>query len=553
MFCYQCDQTTRNASGIGCAGPSGVCGKDAPTSDLQDLLIHQIKGIAQYATRARGLGWADPEVDRFILYGLFTTLTNVNFNTSRFGKLIREAAEVRDRVRAAYVAAAARNGLTPEVLEGPAAFTPAESLDDVVAQAAVGTVRSGEEAVGADVVGLRSLILYGMKGVAAYAYHARMLGQQRDSVDSRVEALLDYLAGNPADIGDLLEHALEVGRLNLDVMEMLDAANTGTFGAQEITRVRVSPVKGKAILVSGHDMHDLHLLLEQTRDMGINVYTHGELLPAHAYPKLKAYPHLVGNYGGAWQDQQAEFANFPGPVIVTSNCIIEPDRSYRNRVFTTGPVGWPGVRHLEGGDFSAVIQAARATPGFADDAPEKFITVGFARHTLLGVADQVIDAVKSGAIRHFFLVGGCDGPSPKRQYFTDVAKAAPDDTVILTLGCGKYRVNREEYGAIGGIPRLLDVGQCNDAHSAIQVAGALAQAFGCAVTDLPLSYMISWLEQKATAIFLSMLALGIKGIHLGPTLPAYLTPNLLAVLQERYDVRPIGDARADVAAALKAA
>jgi len=519
----------------------------------QDLLIYQIKGIAQYAKRARALGWTDPAVDRFMLYGLFTTLTNVNFNTARFGKLIQEAAATRDRVRDAYVAAARSKGQAPETLEGPASFVPAASLDAVLEQAALGGVKVGEGEVGEDANGLRVLILYGMKGVAAYAYHARMLGQQRDSVDAKAEDLLDYLASNPADIGDLLEHALEVGRLNLEVMEMLDAANTGTFGAQQITQVRTTPVKGKAILVSGHDLHDLQLLLEQTQGLGINVYTHGEMLPAHAYPKLKAYPHLVGNYGGAWQDQQAEFANFPGPVIVTSNCIIEPDRSYKNRVFTTGPVGWPGVRHIEGGDFSAVIQAAKATPGFGEDAPEKFITVGFGRHTLMGVADQVAGAVKSGAIRHFFLVGGCDGASPKRQYFTDVAKEAPSDSVILTLGCGKYRVNREEYGDIGGIPRLLDVGQCNDAHSAIQIAGALAKAFDCGLNDLPLSYMISWMEQKATAIFLSMLALDLKGIHLGPTLPGYLTPNLIAVLQERYDVRPIGDARADVAAALQAA
>lgn len=553
MFCYQCDQTTRNDNGIGCTGPQGVCGKDEPTSDLQDLLIYQLKGIAQYAKRARALGWADPAVDRFILYGLFTTLTNVNFNTARFGKLIQEAAATRDRVRDAYVAAARSKGLTPETLEGPANFVPADSLDAVLEQAALGGVKAGEDEVGEDANGLRMLILYGMKGVAAYAYHARMLGQQRDTVDAKVEDLLDYLASNPADIGDLLEHALEVGRLNLDVMEMLDAGNTGAFGAQQITQVRTTPFKGKAILVSGHDMHDLQLLLEQTQGLGIHVYTHGEMLPAHAYPKLKVFPHLVGNYGGAWQDQQSEFANFPGPIIVTSNCIIEPDRSYKNRVFTTGPVGWPGVRHIEGGDFSAVIQAAKATPGFSDDGAEKFITVGFGRHTLMGVADQVVDAVKSGAIRHFFLVGGCDGASPKRQYFTDVAKEAPSDSVILTLGCGKYRVNREEYGDIGGIPRLLDVGQCNDAHSAIQIAGALAKAFDCSVNDLPLSYMISWMEQKATAIFLSMLALDLKGIHLGPTLPGYLTPNLIAVLQARYDVRPIGDARADVAAALQAA
>ncbi|MGC9217413.1 hydroxylamine reductase [Acidithiobacillus sp.] len=548
MFCYQCEQTTRSSTDIGCAAAPGSCGKDESTADLQDLLIYQVKGIAQYAHRARPLDVVDPDTDAFILYALFTTLTNVNFNAARFGQMIQEAAKRRDQLRARYEEAARQRGQTPETLSGPAAFQPADGLEQMMEQASLASVKAGEDDLGADIVGLRALILYGMKGVAAYAYHARMLGYQSDTVDAEVEAMLDYLAGSPTDMEDLLEHALAVGQLNLQVMELLDAANTGSFGAQEISSVRITPVKGKAILVSGHDLHDLKLILEQTKDQGINVYTHGEMLPAHAYPKLKAYPHLVANWGGAWQDQQREFADFPGPVVVTSNCLIEPGRNYKNRIFSTGPVGWPGVRHIDNGNFTPVIQAAKALPGFAADTEEKRITIGFGRHTLLGVADKVVEAVKNGDIRHFFLVGGCDGVSPARHYFTDVADHAPQDTVIMTLGCGKFRFNKHEFGDIGGIPRLLDVGQCNDAHSAIQVAGALAEAFGCGVNDLPLSLMISWFEQKATAVLLSLLALGIKGIYWGPTLPGYMTPKLVQTFQDRFDLKLVGDAQADIRA-----
>ena len=553
MFCYQCEQTTRTENGDGCTTDQGVCGKDSTTADLQDLLVYAIKGIGQYATRARDLGKTDKEADAFILYGLFTTLTNVNFNASRFVSLITEAVEIRDRVKALYESAAKEQGKTPDVLQGAASFTPADNQDDLLEQAKWGAILEGKDVVGDDIVGLRAMILYGLKGVAAYAYHAYVLGYEDDDVYARLEKVIDLIASNPTDAGVLLEGNLEVGAINLKVMELLDAANTGKFGAQEPAQARMTPIKGKAILISGHDMNDLEALLEQTKDKGINVYTHGELLPAHAYPKLRAYPHLVGNYGGAWQNQNEDFAAFPGPIIMTSNCLIEPSPSYRQRIFTAGPVGWQGVRHIENENFAPVIQAALALPGFKEDAPEKFVTVGFGRHAVLAVADKVIDAVKSGDIKHFFLIGGCDGAAPGRNYYTDVAEQAPNDSVIMTLGCGKYRFHDKEFGDIGGIPRLLDIGQCNDAYSAIQIASALADAFDCGVNDLPLTLMISWFEQKAVAVLLSLLSLNIQGIHLGPTLPAFITPAVLDILVEKFDIKANGEPADDLAAALKIA
>jgi hydroxylamine reductase len=550
MFCYQCEQTTRSDSGNGCAGAKGVCGKDPVTADLQDLLIHGVKGIAQYARRARALGVRDPEADGFLLYAMFTTLTNVNFNPARFVNLIQEAARHRDRVKTRYEEAARGRGLAPETPAGPAAWQPAEDMEGLLVQAAAAPVDAGRAEVGEDIVGLRAMVLYGLKGVAAYAHHAHVLGYENDEVYAGFEAALDFLADEPADAEALLSQALAVGQLNLKVLELLDAANTGSFGQQEPATVRMTPVKGKAILVSGHDLGDLAALLEQTKDKGIHVYTHGEMLPAHAYPRLRAYPHLAGNYGSAWQEQTREFAEFPGPILMTSNCLVEPQPRYRQRIFTSGPVGWPGVRHIANRDFSQLIGAALALPGFQEDAPEETVTVGFGRTTVLGVADKVIDAVKSGAIRHFFLIGGCDGAAPGRNYYTDLADQAPQDSVILTLGCGKYRFNRHQFGDIGGIPRLLDIGQCNDSYSAIKIAGALAEAFNCGVNDLPLSLMVSWFEQKAVAVLLTLLSLGIRGIRLGPSLPAFLTPALLEQLSARFDLKPATTAEADLAAAL---
>lgn len=554
MLCYQCEQTQRTPSFAGCASERGACGKDAVTSDLQDILIYQIQGIAQYAQLARGVGAVvDKKVDDFIQYGFFTTLTNVNFNATRFVNMIQQAANVRNEVKAQYEAAAAARGIAVQQPAGAAQFQPAATMDAILQQKAVAAVNHNQAIVGADVIGLRMLILYGMKGVCAYSHHARVLGFYDDGVDAEIERILAYLATDPADMEALLAQSLAVGQVNLQVMELLDRANNETFGHQEISQVRVTPVAGKAILISGHDLHDLDQLLQQTAGTGVNVYTHGEMLPAHAYPGLKKYPHLVGNYGGAWQDQQAEFAAFPGAILMTSNCLIEPDRSYRQRIFTTGPVGWAGVRHIDNGDFRFVIQAAKALPGFKEDAQTKTITTGFGHHTVLGVADKVVDAVKAGAIQHFFVIGGCDGAKLGRNYYTELASQTPDNTVMLTLGCAKYRFNKQAFGDIGGIPRLLDLGQCNDAHSALKIAGALANAFGCGVNDLPLSLMISWFEQKATAVLLSLLVVGVKGIHLGPSLPAYLTPNLLAVLQKRFDLRVNDTAEADLKKALQRA
>ncbi|MBN3781062.1 hydroxylamine reductase [Burkholderia sp. Ac-20345] len=550
MFCYQCEQTARTGARPGCASAKGNCGKDATTADLQDLLVHAVKGIAQYGAIARAMGAPDRDADRFVLYAMFTTLTNVNFHAARFVALLREAAQTRDRVKAACEASARAAGTVVRAQHGPAMWQPADDLAGLLEQAASVGVDNGLDKVGADIVGLRALVLYGLKGVCAYAHHARVLGYERDDIYEGIEAALAFLARDPSDVNALLTQALDLGRLNLTVMELLDSANTGRFGAQQPTAVRVSPVAGKSILVSGHDLGDLHALLEQTAGTGIHVYTHGEMLPAHAYPALKAFPHLVGNYGGAWQDQQSDFAHFPGPILMTSNCIIEPMPLYRQRIFTTGPVGWPGVRHLEHHDFSTLIRAAQALPGFPATAPEETITVGFGRHAVLGVADKVIDAVKAGQIRHFFLIGGCDGAAPGRNYYTDFAEQAPDDTVVMTLGCNKYRFNRHAFGDIGGIPRLLDVGQCNDSYSAIRIATALADAFECGVNDLPLSLVISWFEQKAAAVLLTLLALGLRNIRLGPTLPAFVTPGVLAVLVEQFGIQPIGDAGTDLAASL---
>lgn len=552
MFCYQCEQTSRNDGALGCASSIGNCGKTEQTSDLQDLLIYAVKGIAQYDKRARELGAGDDAAAAFILKAMFTTLTNVNFNPANFTQMLQEAAEIRSRVKKAYENAAAAKAVAVETLSGPAAWEIPSEINELMAQSAMASVKKGEAEVGEDVIGLRALILYGAKGVCAYAYHALMLGQEKSDVYAGIEDALDFLANEPTDVDELVGKALALGHTNLTVMEMLDAGNTGNFGTPEPSSVLISPVEGKAILVSGHDMVDLEALLKQTEGTGINVYTHGEMLPAHSYPELKKYKHLAGNYGGAWQDQQTEFADFPGPILMTSNCIIEPAASYRRRIFTAGPVGWPGLRHIENHDYSVLIQAANAMPGFAADSEEKSITIGFGRDAVLGVADKVIDAVKSGDIKHFFLVGGCDGADTGRNYYSDLVEQTPSDTIIMTLGCAKYRFNKQDLGDIGGIPRLLDMGQCNDSYSAIQVAVALADAFECDVNDLPLSLFISWFEQKAAAVLLTLLALNIKGIHLGPTLPAFITPAVLDVLVEAFDIKANGSPEADLAEALAA-
>ena len=553
MFCYQCEQTARTDDIVGCATAKGNCGKDAQTSDLQDLLIYAIKGVAQYAKEARRLGVADNGAGRFMMRGMFATLTNVNFVPARISALITEAGTIRNRLQSAVEKAAAEKGEAAPVLDGPATWRIPENPSELLAQAEMAAVRAGEQDVGEDVIGLRALLLYGMKGICAYGFHAQVLDQETDEIFEGIEDLLAYLATDPTDPAELTAKALEGGQVNFKIMEILDKGAREKFGIPEPTEVRMNPIAGKCILVSGHDMVDLKAILEQTEGTGINVYTHGEMLPSHAYPELKKFKHLAGNYGTAWQEQQREFSDFPGPILMTSNCLIEPQPAYRGRIFTTGPVGWPGVRHIEGFDFSMLIQAAKALPGFAEDWEQKTAMVGFGRESILGVADTVIDAVKQGAIKHFFLVGGCDGSLPGRSYYTDFVEQTPDDTVVLTLGCGKYRFNHLDLGDIGGIPRLLDVGQCNDSYSAIQVAVALSKAFDCDINDLPLTLNISWFEQKAAAVLLTLLALNVKGIRLGPTLPAFLTPAVVNTLVETFDVCTITTPEADLAESLKLA
>ncbi len=538
MFCYQCEQT---AMGTGCA-KSGVCGKKPDVADLQDLLVEAAMGVAWHAARRAASGDVDREAGRFVVEALFTTVTNVNFTPETLREKIARGIALRDTLGSEDKS----GGATPPA----ATFAPGQTAESMLAAAARCGVLQRREAMGDDRAGVLDMLLYGLKGAAAYADHAMRLGKEDDAVYKSFFDMLAFAATAPESLDELLAAALKAGELNLRVMELLDEANTSAYGHPVPTKVRVTPVKGKAILVTGHDLRDLHDVLVATEGKGVNVYTHGEMLPCHGYPELKKFPHLAGNFGGAWQEQQREFMDFPGAILFTTNCLMPPKAEYADRVFTTGLVSFPGVKHVENGKFGAVIDAALAAPGFAEDAPEKTITVGFGRNAVLGVADRVIAAVKSGAIKRFFLIGGCDGAKPGRNYYTEFAEKAPKDTVILTLACGKYRFNKMDFGDIGGIPRLLDVGQCNDAYSAVQIALALAKAFGCGVNDLPLSFILSWYEQKAVAVLLTLLSLGIRNIHLGPTLPAFVTPAVLGVLAEKFAIRPTTTADADLAAAL---
>jgi hydroxylamine reductase len=546
MFCYQCEQTSK---GTGCAEFS-VCGKDEESAVLQDLLVHAAKGVAQYAHRARALGATDAEVNALTLDALFSTVTNVNFDPLRLQTLLQHAAQARDKAKHLYETASRKAGQEPERIIGPATWAPADSLSGLVRQGELVSILSRRDKFGPDVTGLQELLVYGVKGTAAYAHHAKVLGHESDDVYAFFHEALSYLSEETTTVDNLLGLCLRCGEVNLKVMEMLDTAHTSAYGHPRPTPVRVEPLEGKAILVSGHDLKDLEELLRQTEGKGINVYTHGEMLPAHGYPRLKAYPHLAGNYGGAWQDQKQEFAAFPGAILMTTNCIQEPRDSYKQRIFTSGLVAWPGVRHIANRDFTPVIEAALAAPGFAAEGPDNSILVGFGHDAVMSVAGQVIDAVKSGAIKRFFLIGGCDGAKTGRDYYTDLAQAVPKDSVILTLACGKYRFNKLDFGAIGGIPRLLDIGQCNDAYSAIKIAGALAGAFNCGVNDLPLSLVLSWHEQKAVCILLTLLHLGIKNIRLGPSLPAFVTPPVLKVLSEKFNLMPITTVEKDLNAIL---
>jgi hydroxylamine reductase len=535
MFCYQCEQT---AKGVGCT-IMGVCGKDARTAALQDLLVYAIKGLAMYAHRLRQLGVKDHEADVFTLEALFSAVTNVNFDPERLAAMLRRVPWIRERLKAAYEQAAKKAGQMPESLDGPAAWKPAADLDSLVKQGEGVGIVTRKQALGDDITGLQELLTYGLKGMAAYADHAQILGQEDDEVYAFFYKALDYLTRAEQSADELTTLALACGEMNLRVMGLLDAANTGAYGHPVPTRVRVEPLKGRAVLISGHDLKDLEELLVQTEGKGINVYTHGEMLPAHGYPKLKAYKHLVGNYGGAWQEQRKEFEAFPGAILMTTNCIQAPKDSYKARIFTSGLVAWPGVTHIHDRNFAPVIDAALAAEGFKEDGSDQTILVGFGHEAVLGVADKVIEAVKAGKIKHFFLIGGCDGAKPGRSYYTDLAQAVPNDSVILTLACGKYRFNKLDFGEVAGIPRLLDIGQCNDAYSAIRIAVALASAFETDVNGLPLSLVLSWYEQKAVVILLTLLHLGIKNMRLGPSLPAFVTPPVLQVLVDRFGLAPV--------------
>lgn len=543
MFCYQCEQT---AQGKGCTA-WGVCGKSPEVADLQDLLIHITKGISMYAHRTRQLGRKNRDIDLFVIEALFTTITNVNFDETSVEKWIRKAVEVRKKARQFYESACRETGQTCETLSGPASFVPAPTRDELIRQGESLNPAKWAEKRGEVVQGLHDLILFGLKGSAAYMDHAHVLGVEDDKVYGFFHEFLDTMSSEELDSDTLVEKALEAGKWNIRVMELLDKGNTEAYGHPVPTKVRITPVKGKAILVSGHDLKDLELLLKQTEGKGINIYTHGEMLPCHGYPELNRYPHLAGNYGGAWQDQSEEFDAFPGAILMTTNCIQKPKDSYMDRIFTTGLVAWPEVTHIgDDKDFSPVIDAALAASGFEAEEPEKTILVGFGRNAVLSSAGQVIDLVKSGKIRHFFLIGGCDGAKSGRNYYTDFAKAVPDDCIILTLACGKYRFNKLEFGDIEGIPRLLDIGQCNDAYSAVKIAMALADAFDTDINSLPLSMILSWYEQKAVCILLSLLYLGVKNMKLGPSLPAFVKPEVFQFLQENFNLQPISTPEQDL-------
>jgi hydroxylamine reductase len=542
MFCYQCEQT---AKGQGCT-IVGVCGKTPEVATLQDLLVYLLKGLSQLTIEAGEVGIKDEKINVFTCEALFATLTNVNFDPDRIIEYIRKAAELRDSLRKKVQAA---GGLI-DASCGPANLALEKTKDGLIAQGKRFGVKSNPS-IDPDVHSLQWLLTYGLKGVAAYTYHAYILGKKDDKVFDFIHQGLAATLDKKLGVNDFVGLVMKCGEVNLRAMELLDAGNTETYGHPVPTRVPLGAKKGKAILVSGHDLKDLEEVLKQSEGKGIYVYTHGEMLPAHGYPQLKRYQHFYGHYGTAWQNQQREFPAFPGAILMTTNCIQKPLENYKGNIFTSGTVGWPGVTHVASKDFSLLIKKALEMPGFQADQEGKYVTVGFARNAVLSVADKIIDAVKQGHIKRFLLVGGCDGAKPGRSYYTEFVEKAPRDTVVLTLACGKFRFFDKDLGAIDGIPRLLDMGQCNDAHSAVKVAQALAEAFNVPINDLPLSLVLSWYEQKAVAILLSLLYLGIRNIRLGPSLPAFITPNMLKVLVEKFNIMPITSAEEDLKAILK--
>jgi len=540
MFCYQCEQT---AKGAGCCS-IGVCGKTPDVSALQDLLIYALKGLSCLAVKAREKSINTEEADQFILEGLFATVTNVDFNENAIAILIKKTVQLRESLfeKIGEISCTCQNTVR---------FTLPETIEDMIALGNAHNIIDQAEG-NADILSLKNTLLFGIKGIAAYADHARILGEEDNTIYHFIEkalaSMLRYNLGVDTWVGLLME----CGQANLRAMELLDKAHTDHYGHPIPTKVPLGEKKGHAILISGHDLKDLELLLKQTEGMPINIYTHGEMLPAHGYPELKKYKHFYGHYGTAWQNQHREFAQFPGAILMTTNCIQKPMESYKKNIFTTGLVEFPSVEHIgTNKDFTAVINQALSMPGFTSNIEKDFVMVGFARNAVLGIADKIINAIKQGKIRHFFLVGGCDGAKPGRDYYTKFVEQVPQDCIVLTLACGKFRFFDKKLGDIDGIPRLLDIGQCNDAYSAIQIAITLAKVFNCSVNELPLSLVLSWYEQKAVAILLSLLSLGIKNIRLGPTLPAFISPNVLNVLIDKFSIKTISTPEQDLAGILK--
>ncbi len=542
MFCYQCEQT---AQGKGCT-VFGVCGKTPEVSALQDLLIYMLRGISQLSIEAQKVVIKDEQLDPFICEAAFATLTNVSFDADAIIAYIDKATKLRDNLR-------------QKVQSVNANIKFHESIEMVLERTKEGLIRQGKEvgvkadsSIDPDLNGLHWLLIYGLKGVAAYTYHAYLLGKKDDKVFDFVKQAFAATIDKSLGVDDFVKLVLQCGEINLRAMELLDLGNTETYGHPTPTKVPLGHKKGKAILVSGHDLKDLDEVLKQSEGKGIYVYTHGEMLPAHGYPKLKKYSHFYGHYGTAWQNQQKEFAAFPGSILMTTNCIQKPAENYKEAIFTSGPVSWPGVTHIQispnGCDFSLLINKALELPGFGEDKNDKFVTVGFGRNAVLSVADKIVDSVMNGHINAFFLVAGCDGAKPGRNYYTEFVEKAPKDSIILTLACGKFRFFDKNLGDIDGIPRLLDIGQCNDAYSAVKIAEAFSEIFKCGINELPLFFILSWYEQKAVAILLSLFYLGVKNIRLGPSLPAFITPNILKVLVENFNIMPIKTPEEDLKA-----
>lgn len=543
MFCYQCEQTF---GGKGCT-KMGVCGKTPEIAGLQDLLIYQLKGISIYAKalldRKEKI---DKEVVEFVEDSLFTTLTNVNFDAEVHVELLKKSQEIKDKLRELY---------GEEILKEQATYRLKDRKEDMLKDAEVAGIMYDED-LDPDIRSLRQTIIYGLKGISAYGHQARFLNYNSDEVDNFYFLALECTTNDDLTVEEMIRMTMRTGDMSVMVMKVLDEANTKSYKDPKPQKVNVNRRKGPFIIVSGHDLKDLKMLLEQTEGTGVNVYTHGEMLPAHGYPELNKYEHLVGNFGSAWQNQQKEFDNINGCILMTTNCLMRPRESYKDRIYSTNVVGWDGVKHVntkEDGtkDFSEIIEKAIELGGFKEDEEKKEIIVGFARNSTLSHAEDIVNYVKNGDIRHFFLIGGCDGARPGRNYYTEIAEKVPDDCIILTLACGKYRFNKLKFGDINGIPRLLDVGQCNDAYSAVRIATTLADAFDTYVNGLPLSIVLSWYEQKAVADLLALLSLGVKGIYLGPTLPAFLSPNVLQYLVDTFDLRPISTPDDDLNSMLK--